>query len=43
MFTTGKGADYGWKKESNTGWLFLGDELNELGYNHMFADICSTA
>ncbi len=41
MFTTGKGADYvAEKAESNTGWLFpVGDEVNELGYNHMFADM----
>src|SRR5258705_1639838 len=41
MFTTGKGADYVEEKaESNTGWLFpVGDELNELGYNHMFMDM----
>jgi predicted dehydrogenase len=41
MFTTGKGGDYvAEKAESNTGWLFpVGDELNELGYNHMFADM----
>ncbi|CAL1520667.1 Gfo/Idh/MocA family oxidoreductase [Chitinophaga sp. MM2321] len=41
MFTTGKGADYvAEKAESNTGWLFpVGDELNELGYNHMFTDM----
>ena len=41
MFTTCKGADYvDEKDESNTGWLFpVGDELNELGYNHMFADM----
>jgi predicted dehydrogenase len=41
MFTTGKGADYvSEKSESNTGWLFpVGDELNELGYNHMFMDM----
>jgi hypothetical protein len=41
MFTTGKGADYvAEKAESNTGWLFpVGDEVNDLGYNHMFADI----
>ncbi len=38
MFTSGKGADYvAEKAESNSGWLFpVGDELNELGYNHMF-------
>src|SRR5438874_8959536 len=43
MFTTGKGADYvSEKAESNSGWLFpVGDELNELGYNHMFADMFS--
>lgn len=41
MFTTGKGADYvSEKAESNTGWLFpVGDEMNELGYNHMFTDM----
>jgi predicted dehydrogenase len=41
MFTTGKGADYvAEKAETNTGWLFpVGDELNELGYNHMFFDM----
>jgi predicted dehydrogenase len=41
MFTTDKGADYvAEKAESNTGWLFpVGDELNELGYNHMFMDM----
>ncbi|MEY2595497.1 MAG: hypothetical protein RL634_451 [Bacteroidota bacterium] len=41
MFTTGKGADYvAEKAETNSGWLFpVGDELNELGYNHMFAEM----
>lgn len=41
MFTTGKSADYvAEKAESNSGWLFpVGDELNELGYNHMFKDM----
>jgi predicted dehydrogenase len=41
MFTSGKGADYvAEKAESNTGWLFpVGDELNELGYNHMFTEM----
>jgi predicted dehydrogenase len=41
MFTTGSGGDYiAEKAESNTGWLFpVGDELNELGYNHMFMDM----
>ena len=41
MFTTGKGESYTAEKaESNTGWLFpVGDELNDLGYNHMFTDM----
>jgi predicted dehydrogenase len=41
IFTTGKGAGYvAEKAESNTGWLFpVGDEINELGYNHMFMDM----
>ncbi|MEO5600164.1 MAG: Gfo/Idh/MocA family oxidoreductase [Cyclobacteriaceae bacterium] len=41
MFTTGKSANYlAEKAESNSGWLFpVGDELNELGYNHMFMDM----
>ena len=41
MFTTGKGEAYTAEKaESNTGWLFpVGDELNDLGYNHMFTDM----
>src|SRR5690606_31698351 len=41
MFTTGKTTNYvAEKAESNTGWLFpVGDELNELGYNHMFMDM----
>lgn len=41
MFTTGKGGDYTAEKaESNTGWLFpVGDEVNDLGYNHMFTDM----
>ena len=40
MFTTGKGADYvAEKAESNTGYFSVGDELNELGYNHMFTDM----
>jgi len=44
MFTTGKGADYvAEKAESNSGWIFpVGDELNELGYNHMFADMLNS-
>ncbi len=41
MFTSGKGANYvAEKAESNVGWQFpVGDELNELGYNHMFMDM----
>jgi len=41
MFTTGKGGDYiAEKAESNSGWLFpVGDEVNDLGYNHMFTDM----
>jgi predicted dehydrogenase len=41
MFTTGQGTGYvAEKAESDKGWLFpVGDELNELGYNHMFADM----
>jgi predicted dehydrogenase len=41
MFTTGKGGDYiAEKAESNSGWLFpVGDEMNDLGYNHMFTDM----
>jgi len=43
MFTSGKSADYvAEKAESNSGWLFpVGDEINELGYNHMFMDMFS--
>jgi predicted dehydrogenase len=43
MFTSGKGGDYiAEKAESNSGWLFpVGDEINELGYNHMFKDMFS--
>ena len=41
MFTTGKGGSYiAEKAESTTGWLFpVGDEVHELGYNHMFTDM----
>ena len=41
MFTTGKGGDYvAEKAESNSGWLFpVGDEINELGYYHMFTEM----
>ena len=41
MYTTGKGMDYvAEKAESTSGWLFpVGDEVNDLGYNHMFTDM----
>jgi len=41
IFTSGQGAGYvAEKAESDRGWLYpVGDELNELGYNHMFADM----
>jgi predicted dehydrogenase len=41
MFTSGKSGSYvAEKAESNSGWLFpVGDEVNELGYNHMFTDM----
>ncbi|MBO0930146.1 Gfo/Idh/MocA family protein [Fibrella aquatilis] len=41
MFTTGKAGDYvAEKAESDAGWLFpVGDEVNDLGYNHMFTDM----
>ena len=41
LFTTGKTAGYlAEKAESSAGWQFpVGDELNELGYNHMFTDM----
>jgi len=41
MFTTGKQGSYvAEKAESSTGWLFpVGDEVHELGYNHMFTDV----
>ena len=41
MFTSGQGAAYvAEKSESNSGWQFpVGDELNDLGYNHMFTDM----
>lgn len=42
IFTTGAaGAGYvAEKSETDRGWLYpVGDELNELGYNHMFADM----
>ncbi|UBM59059.1 Gfo/Idh/MocA family oxidoreductase [Marinilongibacter aquaticus] len=48
MFTTGESADgedyVAEKVEQNTGWLFpVGDEVNELGYNHMFTDMFNSA
>jgi predicted dehydrogenase len=41
MFSTGnKGAYVAEKAESSSGWLFpVGDEVHELGYNHMFTDM----
>jgi len=41
MFSTGGKDGYvSEKSESNKGWLFpVGDEVNELGYNAMFADM----
>lgn len=41
VFTTGKSSSYvAEKSESTSGWTFpVGDELSELGYNHMFADM----
>lgn len=41
MFTSGEGYDYvSEKAETNRGWIFpVGDEVHELGYNHMFTDM----
>ncbi len=41
VFTSIKENNYvAEKAETNSGWLFpVGDELNELGYNHMFMDM----
>jgi predicted dehydrogenase len=41
MFTTGGAGGYvAEKAEGETGWLFpVGDEVNELGYVHMFTDM----
>jgi predicted dehydrogenase len=41
MFTSSKTGSYvAEKAESTSGWLFpVGDEMNELGYNHMFTDM----
>ena len=40
MFTNvGQGGYVAEKAEGDTGWLFpVGDEVNELGYTHMFID-----
>lgn len=41
MFTSGFGKGYvAEKAESDSGWIFpVGDEVSELGYNHMFTDM----
>jgi hypothetical protein len=40
MFTAAKGGYVAEKAESESGWLFpVGDEVHELGYNHMFSDM----
>jgi predicted dehydrogenase len=41
MFISGKGSNYvAEKAESTSGWIFpVGDEVHELGYDHMFADM----
>ena len=41
VFTSGKGTGYmAEKAETDMGWTFpVGDELSDLGYNHMFADM----
>lgn len=41
VFTSNTGVGYSAEKaESSQGWTFpVGDELNDLGYNHMFADM----
>ncbi len=41
MFTSGEGYDYvAEKAETNKGWIFpVGDEIHDLGYNFMFADM----
>lgn len=43
MFTLGGDEGYvAEKAEMNKGWIFpVGDEINELGYNHMFTDMFS--
>ena len=40
MFTAAGGGYVAEKAESESGWLFpVGDEVHELGYNHMFTDM----
>ena len=41
VFTSGKGTGYmAEKAETDQGWTFpVGDELSDLGYNHMFTDM----
>lgn len=41
IFSSGNATNYvAEKAENSTGWLFpVGDEMNELGYNHMFMDM----
>jgi len=40
MFTAAGGGYVAEKAETETGWLFpVGDEVHELGYNHMFTDM----
>lgn len=43
MFTAAGGGYVAEKAETETGWLFpVGDEVHELGYNHMFTDMFDT-
>jgi predicted dehydrogenase len=40
MFTAARGGYVAEKAETESGWLFpVGDEVHELGYNHMFTDM----
>jgi predicted dehydrogenase len=41
MYSAGNAGEYvAEKAEQNSGWLFpVGDEVHELGYNHMFSDM----
>lgn len=43
VYTSGGGSGYvAEKAESDKGWLYpVGDEINDLGYNHMFLDMFS--